>query len=63
MTFEQYLADRNIDANELTPELEKALKAQYSRELIPVDKPRSIIFIPDDCPEERWSRAIRLPSC
>lgn len=62
-TFQQFLASRNIDANELTPELRKALMLQYSAELVPVDKPRSIIYIPDDTPEERWSRAIRLETC
>lgn len=60
-TFQDFLDSRNIDQQDLTPELAAALVKQWQDEQ--PEPVKSLILIPDDTPEERWQRAIRLPTC
>ncbi len=57
-TFQEWLAERGVDCQSLTKELAAALVKQWQDEQ--PEPVRSLILIPDDTPEERWSRAIRL---
>lgn len=59
-TFSKWLVDKNIDANELAPELRAALIAQWVGEQMRLAPPATVLVIPDDTPEERWQRAVRM---
>ncbi len=59
MTFKQWLEARNIDQQELTPELAAALIKQWQEEQ--PEPVRSLILIPDGCDGDQWARAVRLP--
>ena len=62
MTFQEYLDSRNIDQQSLTDELWNALILQWQAEELAKRPPATILLIPDDI-EERWSRAVRVPTC
>lgn len=56
--FQSWL-DHRIDQQSLTPELRRALFAQFAAEQPqPVERPAELILIPDDA--DQWSKAIRL---
>lgn len=60
MTFQEYLDSRNIDQQDLTPELAAALVAQW-QESQP-EPIRSLILIPETV-DGRWATALRVETC
>jgi len=57
MTFANWLRARNIDQQQLEPEMLAALKSQFEKE----QPAKTVLVIPDSV-DERWQRAFWLPT-